>query len=45
MMDEVLNLVGYLSLEELRQLQAVIKDKIGKKERVKELYKHLWENE
>jgi hypothetical protein len=45
MMDEVLNLLGYLSLKELKQLQAVVKDKIGKKERIKELSKHLWGNE
>jgi hypothetical protein len=45
MIDEVLNLIGYLSLEELKQLQAVIKDKIGKKEKIKELSKHLWGNE
>lgn len=44
-MDEVLNLLGYLSLKELKQLQAVVKDKIGKKERIKELSKHLWGNE
>jgi hypothetical protein len=45
MMDEILNLLGYVSLQELKQLQAVIKDKVGKKEKIKELSKHLWGNE